>query len=639
MGNCLRSRVWCSDSFTHVHFLRTGACIFLLFFAFVVPPLADAGDHLDRSWAEAGCEVLLGHRQLGADIIFTMGPLSPFYSVPFSERLYWFVYAGNCLVAAVCAVSGWIVLRSFRNVAIQLAVAVCLIGAALILGRYDALLAGSAAVTASSLVYPEQSKRLAVYAAGGAVLGFLALLKFNLFVLSAAVLAVVLVSSVLGRMLRESLVLLVGFVMTFTIAWCLCGQKLSGIGTYVRESLEISQGYEGAMMLWNFHSATAAIGLQILLLCGLVVCLMQGQMWRLTRGFWTVFLVVLGTTLVSFRHATVRADAFHLSGMFVFNFVLGALLLDRVLATDQTRKRPVLLLCFVVTCISIPPAVSLIWRGDSGHTFPAKLLVDRWRYLTDPSAYLRMRVQQRGQAQARYRLAEVSRIVGGASVDLLSYSQGVLFLNELKWHPRPVFQGYSAYTAALSEKNRKYLTSDTAPAFLLLRVETIDTRYPASDDAASLAQILAGYDFVLKESDYLLFRRKADTRAAVKRLLNRQEVQLNRWVEVPAIGPDFGIGLGLRVDQSILGRLAGLCFRTVPVHIDFKMVGGSVVRFRAIPSMYDGWVLVNPFIRNTQDFEDFFHTKKGTKVSQIRLCTAADFAYEEKIQVEFYSVR
>jgi len=84
---------------------------------------------------------------------------------------------------------------------------------------------------------------------------------------------------------------------------------------------------------------------------------------------------------------------------------------------------------------------------------------------------------------------EVRRAIGDSHVDLIGYSQGLLHLNGFEHRTRPVIQSYSAYTPFLAERNRAFLATDRAPAFLVASLETVDGRYPAQDDAPLLARL------------------------------------------------------------------------------------------------------------------------------------------------------
>ena len=52
--------------------------------------------------------------------------------------------------------------------------------------------------------------------------------------------------------------------------------------------------------------------------------------------------------------------------------------------------------------------------------------------------------------------------------------------------PRPVFQSYSAYSAALCNLNERFYASAAQPDKVLQRYRTIDNRFTRLDDAGAL---------------------------------------------------------------------------------------------------------------------------------------------------------
>lgn len=94
--------------------------------------------------------------------------------------------------------------------------------------------------------------------------------------------------------------------------------------------------------------------------------------------------------------------------------------------------------------------------------------------------------QLTNQERTLHDLPEIRARVGGATVDLLGSENGLIFLNRLNYAPRPVIQGYSAYTALLVRHNRDFLLSPRAPEFLLVRYATIDHRFAPRTTAHSL---------------------------------------------------------------------------------------------------------------------------------------------------------
>src|SRR5262249_19574111 len=101
------------------------------------------------------------------------------------------------------------------------------------------------------------------------------------------------------------------------------------------------------------------------------------------------------------------------------------------------------------TALNLPPKGFLASRAD--------LCLDHARWALRLGS-LKDRLERHKEEMARrFALPQITARVRGASVDTFSYEQGVLLLNGLNWTPRPIFQGYSAYTPFLQSINAPFL--------------------------------------------------------------------------------------------------------------------------------------------------------------------------------------
>ena len=61
-------------------------------------------------------------------------------------------------------------------------------------------------------------------------------------------------------------------------------------------------------------------------------------------------------------------------------------------------------------------------------------------------------------------LPQIKRTIGQSTVDVFGYGQSLAIANDLNYTPRPIFQGYSAYTPALVKANADFYRSAGAPS-------------------------------------------------------------------------------------------------------------------------------------------------------------------------------
>ncbi len=140
-------------------------------------------------------------------------------------------------------------------------------------------------------------------------------------------------------------------------------------------------------------------------------------------------------------------------------------------------------------------AVLTWWRIDQHHmhSTPASVLQTVSTTWTEPFAASLRRWQSPQRLHDDYQatLAQVraSRplpILPG-TVDIYSFDQTQLLASGNRWHPRPVFQSYQAYSPELLQRNRDHLSGAQAPDHIFFRIEPIDNRLPSTEDGLRLA--------------------------------------------------------------------------------------------------------------------------------------------------------
>ncbi len=82
------------------------------------------------------------------------------------------------------------------------------------------------------------------------------------------------------------------------------------------------------------------------------------------------------------------------------------------------------------------------------------------------------------------------------SVDIYPFELSALFAHGFLWAPRPVFQSYPAYNAELDAFICGILEGPNAPQHVFFRVQPIDGRLPALEDAGSWPVLLSRYEIV-----------------------------------------------------------------------------------------------------------------------------------------------
>jgi hypothetical protein len=187
------------------------------------------------------------------------------------------------------------------------------------------------------------------------------------------------------------------------------------------------------------------------------------------------------------------------------------------------------------------------------------------------------------------------------TVDVYSHDQAALFAHGLEWSPRPVFQSYSAYTRGLAELNRRHLEGADAPGHLLVRVQPIDSRFPALEDGASWLPMLERYALRGDEGFVILERQPAPARATLGAL---PAWRGKGWRELPEAGV---LQLAAITVEDGPRSLDEAFKRPTAYDIQVRTAGDGLVReYRFLRSAGEAPFVISPLVETSGEFADLF---------------------------------
>lgn len=207
-------------------------------------------------------------------------------------------------------------------------------------------------------------------------------------------------------------------------------------------------------------------------------------------------------------------------------------------------------------------------------------------------------------------------------MDLVSYGQGVVFLNGLNYKPRPVFQSYSAYTPTLLEMNQRQLDRYHESLWVMLNLSSIDNRLPTLDDGMYLSSLLANHDAIAEEGGFLLFKPSTEKITEGSRLVMDHAGSLGEWISVPAPKGETLTTVMLDISLGVKGKLFQLLLRGPGVLIETETVTGDIERYRLAPEMTKTPFIISPLPRNNMDIVDTLSGSAGNRhIKQFRIIT------------------
>jgi len=571
-----------------------------------IPQPTDAS--LDGAWQSVMYEAHAHHWQFGKQVIFTFGPwgfLTAHFVPPagMMVRAVWEIAAKLALALGFVALSAG--LSRLRRAAFLAALAVFL---PLFLDTASLLFIALAVL--EWLFEPEISP--ALVAAALAALAFLSQVKFTFCLVSAAGVGLAALSLGMRGHWRRAAATAGGFAAAFLILWVAAGQNPVKLPSFLRYSWEVAMGYSGAMGLDETMSVFLWGAGAMLLNLRFAV-----QLWR--RGnnralLWPMAVFLAAAWFLAWKHGFTRADD-HVLGFFCFSLLMALALPGRPILGARANW----LYANVACCCAG------MWCADPGLIAQVPRLFGyhlEWsaQDLLHPAAFRRDFLRAAGQVRKAAERPQLRAAVGGATIDLIDYEQGILLLNGLNYDPRPIFQSYSTYTPRLLSKNLGFYQSPNAPDFVLVRLGAIDGRLAAEDDSLVLAEIPRRYDIASVTDDGILFRRKAvppPSRFFSHDQVLETTVGLGTEIQVP---PPDGCAEWLEADFEMtrLGRLRTLFYKPPQVFLVAIDDRNREHRFRVIPGITAEGFLLQPLLDSPGDYAAFARGVGRTSVSRIR---------------------
>lgn len=567
-----------------------------------MPPTAE----LDPSWQLLLSDAWLQGRQFGRDVIFTWGPwafLLNAFVLPDLVTLKVSFELVSKLAVAAGAVALSVRLDIVRRVLFLVAVA--LFGAP----SLDSFHPFLALVIVTLWLLPPEAKTWQV-AAGIFVLAFLSLVKFTHLVFAGAGVALTVCYLAATARGRRAVAVGGGFVLALVALWTAAGQSLAGLPAFVRFGLNMSAGYSQAMAIeesWPVFVLGAALAA--------LWAFWIGTWWwprRRSPDTWAVAAVLALGVFMSWRHGFTRADG-HVLIFFVFSVFLATAM--PALARGDARKWP-LAVVIALTLAEVWLVAPVFLQTP---TWARDRLTDSVRRLTGQVAWREALEAQTEESRRAWQFPKTAGVVGDATIDFIDFGQGVLFLNRLQYHPRPVPQSYAAFTPPLLRENLAFIESERAPQFLLLGLG-VGTDYLGQTDSLLMAELPRRYEPVLIEHNHTLLRRRAvqpPPGSMVLTPLLSTRVGPGEMIELPDV-PGHALWMDVRSTLSPFGRLRSILYKppTLFLTAENETERGTL---RIIPGISEAGFVVQPFLADGRDLDAYLRGEGVRRASRVQL--------------------
>lgn len=564
-------------------------------------------DGLDPSWALVLERATLNDWQWGRDIVFTFGPYGYLYQRLFHPDLTVQILAGATALALLLGLGIALAVRGAGFWTSAAAVAAALVSLPMI-GDSAYFLLPFLAV----LLHFRRPTAPRWYLLAAAVYcGLAVLIKTTFAVLALFLLLVVDVD----RMLKRRPPFLVPVALLAALAFYIAaGQSLSSMPAFISLSLEVAAGFNRAMTVFD---SLRAVELGAFLAASLTVLTLAaiGERKSGLLGTWSGALLLVAASaywFVTYKAGFTRQDLHTLISWTCLG--TGAALFAATAGPAfPTRIRQLLLIGGLAIAL-LAPARMIVQPGVGAPALvhqtlvgtPLQTLRQAAAILANPSGWMAEQQGRRAEAMAAIR-ARNPLPPGDGTIDTIPSIQAAVIAagydGGAAYCPRPVFQEYSTYTAALIAANLAFVDGHDAPDTVLLAPGSIDNRYPSLAEGPLWPTLLRRYAaaelagpvrHLNKGIDVLILQRRGEDAVVTLGREQSLSVGLGTWLAVP----DLDAPLMARVDLSLswAGRVLSLLHQTPAVEMSVTLADGSAHGHRLIPDIARQGFVLSPYL-------------------------------------------
>jgi len=625
-------RISKQSNFTETFFINL-AIVALVWLSMLYFGAHTATDSLDQSWAQSLGYAFKHNFQAGIEYLFTYGPLGYFYNPYasydvdlFYQFVTWHIVFGLFLTLIFVGYAQKIDNKIDKFIYLFLVITIISIPISFDSRYFLAIIASMILVISPLPIFTHRPYIHAILI--GLVLIFLAIVsltKFTLFIL--AIIAILCITTMIWHTYSRKLAIVIPFTFTVFIltVWLIIGQSIFNLPTFIINSLQITSGYSEAMAngLNLTEIKLAMLSIFVILLMALLGSFIKP--WRIER-FIIAGMIFLGI-LLAWKAGFVRQDTHSII------FFTVAILVPFFIEYNKNMHKYLLLTFRTLRYIAIFVALNgfFIVGKTIGYDYGNFIgkwnqrLVENFDIITNLKSKADEKEIYTEVLKQQFALPKISEVVGQATVDIFSWEQGVLLINELSWQPRPIFQSYSVYTPALIDMNGDFYASNQAPEFVIFKLQTIDEQFPLMNDNEALKILLRDYKPVLSEKGYLLFKRmpRGQGRVLAGETLLAREIKINEQLDIRTLSAGQLL-LSLNIRKSWLGRIISLLYKLPTFHLEIETTDGAKMLYRIIPGMTQSAFVINPLILEQKSLISWYLKTELQRVATLRVVVKPD---------------
>lgn len=422
-----------------------------------------------------------------------------------------------------------------------------------------------------------------------------------------------------NRSFRRGLVLALSVVASAIIVGMAVLHDFATLLDYCWGTLHLVTGYGGALSL---HPVNNLITLIVFILVVAAFPIFSGD-----KDSRILFFLSLIPLFASWKHAFVREDITHYQAIVTFVIVFWCI----VLMTKTIRRGytvasallSVMMLCWNMKEVPGYSSRKIEYCGVNnfvGIVFGYDDFAERMNRITD-------------EAMSSVKLPdEVLAKLGDSTVDFYPWEHTYAKENSLNWHPRKTIEIGASTSKWLSDVASENFAGDNSAEYVLWHFEkegfTIDGRYPFNDEPNVVYNILRNYDADYYGSNYVVWKRRAESRSILKETEGVVAAKMNEWFAVPDAGGNIQ-RVKVECGVNFSGFLKRTFFKDEMYFVDYMTDDGEIYTYRYVPSTAVDGLWINPLV------SDFVSGELAGRVEKLRFRVSDSRCVKDEISVVF----
>jgi tetratricopeptide (TPR) repeat protein len=580
--------------------------------------------YLDSSWQIALHEFFATNKQFGTEIVFTYGPYGFLSTRLYHPKTYWFTNLGWFFFSIVFWwFSFYIAYKLFKNKLIIIFWFVALLFLFTELTYIDSFFQCFSIFFLIYNFYIEDeisifNETLLIF-----TLSLISLTKFSFFFM---IFPIILLAS-LKYLVQKKIPYCLGIFTIFLIFfWVFAGQSLFNFPSYIKNSLEIAYFYNYTMSPIKLVSDISDkedfflwIGIFFVALIFFTLFINAWQKRRYISFFGMLgFLYLMFVTFKAgygrfdFDHLVVSVRVFSIIATFFF-----------VISIEEKKENYLKISSFIALLIIsmlLQYSINLSLREDTIISIPdncKSLLYNTKNFFSSENTRVILQVKYEKEMAKIRNLFPVEPLDG--FVDANSHLQKVILANNLNYKPRPIFQGYAAFSPSLAKINAEY-TNKAIADYVLFSNETIDYRYPTLDDSFSMLEYLTKYEVksVSPSAQFLVLQRSQSPKDYSFVGEQQLEAAFNQEILVPKINQG-AVWVKMDIGYSKLGNLYSKIYKPKAIYLEVTTVKDKKYGYYLPTPMAQTGFLLSPLIKDNLGFAKLFSEDWQKELNQLEI--------------------